>query len=727
MSSTNQPLANEPAPASGLARRLRYTLLTALLVLGVLVSVTLVNVLGERFARRFDVTATGEHRLSPRSSKLTASLTGAYEVIIAADTAALDRRARQDAIDVMDRFGKSSTSAGGSFTHRIIDVASAQGRADYATLLGELAKGDAALMAEERKRVEAAARNTVALSVDLNQNFGPALGNFLGTISGTDPQATTILGRLQASLAGLPASLRTTGTAVSGIPALLDRTVQGVAVPSLVASVAQLTPPLQELARTLLSIEADLRQLADAHPPAAQTARQVADGVKSRREQFDIVTDSLSRVTYPDTLLVAEALARSATVLVRGPRHASSRPSVIALPFEQIFPTREELEASGLASADLRRRAEDLIASALSVLVNPNPPIVVMLTAEPAIAARQVRAFEVASLRLRRSGADVISWDLLISPDQPSLAKLDPTGTRPVVYAVRMPDTTQGKDSVSQKTGLERRRLVADAVLALSQRGSPLLLSIGPSIVPVDKEPDPIDAVLAPFGLSARSDRVVMGEQTPANAPRQVLTDMYVSVPASEHPVAGAIRGLPTLLPWPTSLRIKDASAATTTTLLEFPGVPNVWAESQWQVSKAAQGDPRIRQPEPPKFDEATDAHDGPWRMAMAGERARTNAPAQRLIAVASNEWLSDTLVRMTQNVEGREIATCPGNLQFFESSVYWLAGQESLIGASASSRQIAIVGPIAESRLTALRFVLIAGLPLCVLVLGLFYRAARG
>lgn len=723
------PSQNEAAaPASGLARRIRYTLLTTLLVGAVLVSVTLVNVLGDRFSRRFDVTATGEHRLSPRSAKLTASLTGAYEVIIAADTSALDRRARQDAIDVMDRFGKSSTtSAGGSFTHRIIDVASAQGRADYAALLADLSKGDAAVLADERKRVEAAARNAVALSVDLNQNFAPALGNFLGTISGTSPQATTILGRLQAQLAGLPASLRNAGTSVAGVPALLDRTVQGVAVPSLVAAVAQLTPPIQELARTLLTIEADLRQLADAHEPAAQTARQVADGVKTRREQFDIVSDSLSRVTYPDTVLVAEALARSATVLVRGPRRDAGRPSVIALPFEQIFPTREELEASGLASADLRRRAEDLIASALSVLVNPNPPIVVMLTAEPAIAARQVRAFEAASVRLRRTGADVVSWDLLISPDQPSLAKVNPDGKRPVVYAVRMPDTTQGKDPISQKTGLERRRMVADVVVTLSERGSPLLLSIGPSIVPVDKEPDPIDAVLSPFGLSVRSDRVVLGEATSANGPRQVITDMYVSIPASEHPVAAAIRGLPTLLPWPTSLRVRDGSAATTTTLMEFPLMPNVWAESQWQVSKAAQGDPRIRQPEPPKFDEATDAKDGPWRMAIAAERARTNAPSQRIIAVASNEWLADALVRMTQNVEGREIATYPGNLQFFESSIYWLAGQESLVGASASSRQIAIVGNIADSRLTALRLVLIAGLPLGVLVLGLFYRAARG
>ncbi len=725
---TTPPIPSPPpAATSGVGRRLRYALLTTLLVLAVFVSVTLVNVLGERFARRFDVTATGEHRLSPRSAKIAASLAGNYEVIIAADTSALDRRARQDAIDVLDRFAKSSTSSSGSFSHRIIDLAGTQGRADYATLLTEMAKSDAAEITGQRHLVETAARNAIALSVELNQSFVPAMGSFLGGIGGTDPAATTILGRLQSSLAGLSATLRATGAAVSGVQPLLDRTVQGVPVPSLVAAVAQLTPPIQELARALLSIEADLRQLADAHTPVAQTSRQVAEGVRTRREQFDVVSDSLSRVTYPDTVLVAESLARSATVLVRGPRHEQSRPSIIALPFEQIFPTREELEASGLASADLRRRAEDLIASALGVLVNPNPPLVVMVTAEPAIAARQVRAFEVASQRLRRSGADVVSWDLLISPDQPSLAKLNPGGSRPIVYAVRMPDTTQGKDPVSQKTGLERRRLVADAVRTLGESGSPLLLSIGPSIVSVDKEPDPIDAVLSPFGLMVRSDRVIVGETTSSGGVRQVLTDIYVAIPSSDHPVAASIRGLPTLLPWPTSLRVKDGSAATTTTLLEFPQRPDVWAESQWQVHKAAQNDSRIRAPAPPKYDEATDARDGPWRMAVAAERVRTNAPPQRLIAVASNEWMSDNLVRMTQNIEGREIATAPGNLQLFESSIYWLAGQDNLIGASAASRQIAIVGPISDSKLTALRLVLVAGLPLGILLLGVLYRAARG
>ncbi len=83
----------------------------------------------------------------------------------------------------------------------------------------------------------------------------------------------------------------------------------------------------------------------------------------------------------------------------------------------------------------------------------------------------------------------------------------------------------------------------------------------------------------------------------------------------------------------------------------------------------------------------------------------------------------------MTQELveaDGRLVPANPGNLELFEASVYWLAGQDNLISQSPSARVASMVAPIDATRLIRLQYVLVLGLPLGVLALGGIYLLMR-
>jgi len=718
-----------PAPAvkdssgghSRTARRLRFGALTLVILVAVIASATILNVLASRLNRRFDVTATGEHQLAPRSLALLGALNEPHEVIIAADVSSLPARARQDARDVLDRFVASGQ---GRFTFRVIDFATQAGRTEYADLLRSLSTQDAAGIAAGREAVESGARKAAAIANDLAREIAPGLSQLAGSFTASSAEATRLLGRLEASAGECSLIARDLAAAVSGTTALLEQTIEGVSLPASEEAATRLLAPLSQAARMLVMTEATLRDLARVQPAAAATANRAADALRERRETCDAASDQLQRLPRTDARLVADAIARSATVLVRGPRReGSTMPSVRALPFEQIFPNQATLESTGLASADLRRRAEDLIAAALGVLRDPNPPIVVLAHAEPALSDKRVQLFQALTDRLVRGGIDVVEWNLLASSEPPALTRLDPSDSRPKVFLFRGPDTTQAAGASGEPSGLDRHRQVAAAAALIVSQGHGVLLSIGPSIVPVSTQPDAMDAALSPFGLAVRSDRVLLSEVRQGSQ-RQVLTDTFPTVTESTNPIAPSIRGLPVLMPWPVAFTTSAQAAV----ILEVPSRPETWGESSWMGYRLVPRAQRAFVQDAPKFDEGRDDRHGPWPVAVAAERTLDSGATQRLVAVGSNDWLIDPVTTMSQgNVDGRATLTAPGNLELVESSVRWLARQDGLIGATASARGVPLVVPIADGTLTLLWWTLVAGMPLGILLLGVLVRWLRG
>jgi|GEM_PF-568753 len=758
------------ARASGASRRFRFGLLSLVLVACVVVSCVVLNVLAARFNRRWDLTATGEHRLAPRSASTLAGLDAPFEAVIAADLSTLDRRARSDVKDVLDRFNAfglvDGSGAGGSrLTTRTIDIGSAEGRAAYASLLSDLAVQDAGVFAAGRQRLTVAAESARAVAKEATQILAPGLSQFISGLSMPPGEASTLAAAVRAAADRFVGQARDATLAADAVGPLLTRAIEGVELPALADAAQRLRTPLEALSIEMLRVEGTLRELSSRVPASSAAIAKVAEGVKARREIADSAADSIARLAIPDSLLIADAVGRSPCVLVRrvGPapteeaRQADSsrlgmegggrRPAVRAIPLDDLF-------SASAASADQRRKAEDLITSAILSISTKVRPIVVYLTAEPALASKSLKIYAESARRLRERGLDTLDWDILQSPEPLGLFQLNPDSSRPVVYVVRVPDTLQEAQGAFA-SGLDRSRRVAAAAAELADKGASLLIQFGPSLLPVDREPDPIDAVFRRFGLSARSDRTLLSETTGqgTSTRRSVATDLFVDVPesvsrvsqsstpnsaSSAAAIADAVRGLPILLPWATSLRTVESTGGRagseggsgggirSVTLLEFPQTPESWAESRWHAFKKVDRAARINV-EPPAFTPADDARDGPWIVAAAGELPRTSStPAQRLVAVASNEWLIDPVLKMSRGlIDGRQVPLAPGNAEFFESSILWLAGQDDAIARTAAAAPIAMVRPIDPTRLSALRWILLAGFPIATLLVGIIYRRA--
>lgn len=199
------------------------------------------------------------------------------------------------------------------------------------------------------------------------------------------------------------------------------------------------------------------------------------------------------------------------------------------------------------------------------------------------------------------------------------------------------------------------------------------------------------------------------------------------------HPILRAVRGLPALVPWPIPLKAKGAEGAPgreglrVTALATIADDASTWGESQWvrlwQTPRAQRG----ASPDLPVFDANRDVRGGPWMVAAAAEIPGPRGTPQRLVVVGSNSWFIDQVTQRRAEVDGRVIDANPGNIELFESSVLWLAGQDELIAQSPEAASIALIGAIAPERLSMIRWVIVAGLPVLVLVVGGLYRAVRG
>ncbi|HEX8875783.1 MAG TPA: hypothetical protein VF777_03480, partial [Phycisphaerales bacterium] len=117
------------------------------------------NVLAERHLPRFDVTATGEHRLSPRAAAVLGKLDSPARLVIATDLRRVSPEAMRDTTDVLDRFSKS-----GKVDVSLLDSASPDGQQSFRTLLRDLTEADKPTLDAQAASVRAAAITAVDLA-----------------------------------------------------------------------------------------------------------------------------------------------------------------------------------------------------------------------------------------------------------------------------------------------------------------------------------------------------------------------------------------------------------------------------------------------------------------------------------------------------------------------------------------------------------------------------------
>lgn len=695
--------------------RARFMVMTAILVIAATASLLIANLIGSRLSVRIDVTATGEHQLSPRTLALLSGIQSPYEVVIAAplrDPKVVEPRALQRIADVLDRFRRS-----GNVEVTLIDTGSQAGLEQYDALLARLAEREAPRIREHRQVIGSAISGVEELAAWLD-GLSPRLLAVRDAVPMDWPNAAANRSYFEQRATECRTNARTLTDLAARARALLGTEQESpdqILIPDTHQAAEALRQPLADLGMGLTGIAENLRAFAQAEssPAAARDMlRPIVPEVAAQRDRCGRLRDSLDRLRRLDLLRVSGALQSANSAIVIGPPEVG----LTAIEFGSLFP------AIGAARADLGRNAEELIATAVASLAHPIKPIVVLVHGQPRGYFDRQPFFRVMTERLALRGIDLVTWEAATNVEPPSLMRLNPAGNRPVVYVCFNADSPSGSGGPGN-TGPERAQQLGRALQRLVDTGQPLLLSIYPSTLPTYGETDPTTAFLRGFGLEADSARPLLRERMTAEG-RRVDAVQVLRAGDSSHPIAEAVRGLPTRFEWPIGMKVVDGPGQ----VWPLYSIEDrlTWGESQWlgylQVPLAQ----HHMVPNPPSADSPRDDRSGSWIVAAAAER-RHEGRTQRLVVVGSNTWFVDWVLADASEVDGRIVATNPGNMELLEAAIYWLAGQDQLIAQSPTARAMPLVSDLSPGLLLALRLGAIAGLPGLVLLIGGVWRLLRG
>lgn len=704
---------------SALTRRFGSGLLAMAGLASVTLCVAFANILGVRFDRRFDVTATGEHRLSPRSENLLSGLTHPYRIVVAGDLGATDPRARERVRDVLGELSRRTSKV----TVREIDSGTPAGQASLDELIDELSSEYKSQTDAQVGAVDGAIRAAVQLAEYFAKSLAPSLEAVRDSLVRLGGQE-----KLAQGFADLAAATRNSaadlGRAAEQARLPLDEKLRGRSAPATDLAAATLREGMGPTLDQLGVMIRNLKRAAEGEgfPVAVRdTVTQIANAAEVRRGPAAAALDALSRMGRNDLRRVADVLSRTDAVLVIGPEKVG----MSAIEFANLFPPTDWIAASGAARADLGRRAEELLASAIAGLESPVKPVVVLVHAEGRAFLDLQHRFNRVIERLALRGIDVCEWACAVDELPKKLVALNPDGSRPVVYVALAPNSAAGTSAAGEKSGVERARRLGEVLDALVRGGQSILLDLNPSVFPTLGQADPVAATLARFGLSADSGKPIVRERVDATG-RAVVADAVARAGEGENPISRAVKGLPLYLEWPIAISREPQLPADVKvdTLFEIRNDGAAWAESQWSQMWYARARPELL-PEQPTFDQR-DAKADSWVVAVAAEIGHGPGDSQRLVAVGGNTWFIDERAQAAR-IDGRVVEGNPGNFELFEAAVYWLAAQDETIAQSPAARAVALIQAIPDGRVRLIRLLVIAGIPAGVLALGLLYRTVKG
>lgn len=734
--SDNTSTTNDASPRrSSTSRRLRYGLSSLALILCAAISLGLANLiaLDPRLRVIADVTATGEHRLAPRTQTILESLPPSCEIIIAGAGAA-DPAVRRRVGDVLDSLARSNR-----VTVTWIDDPAGP---EYAALIDRLIERDRAALQSTATALSTSA-DELDSAADLLTRTADSLTTIAGIIPASPaPNSPAALARDRLTeYAGVARTMATDSRAnAQNIRTTLAQT-SGLGVPPLDNAASIARRALSRLATELQALSAALTALAssDSTPrEAAMRTQSFISQLTIGRDPVALASDRAAGLVIPDLVRVSRVLETSQAVLVVSPDRLG------AIAFDTLFPASIP-ETVGGARADIGAAAEDLLASSLASLTAPTSPIVVLMhasgdaprgggppVADPRLLDRGAINALLERLALRR--IDVVEWRVAAEQEPPTLAALNPDGTRPVVYVVLGATSFSGATGPSNLTGADRVQRLASAVNRLAGRGAPILLCLPPSSMPSFGGADTQAAFLADFGLRADTGRPLLSERIAAGR-RIVDTDRLVNSDAVDHPIARATAALAIGLPWVLPIESIDPSAAGTPgvrverTPLITVSTPATWAETQWLNYRDIPAEQRAAAgAAAPTADPDRDDTTGPWTIAWAVQRTSPSLSApQRLVVVGATGWFFDVLAAQSEVVNGRVVPTLPGNSELFEASIFWLANQETFIARSAAAGSVPTIRPLTPTQSTIIHWTVLAILPLGTLALGVIWRITRG
>lgn len=718
------------------ARKRRVLTAAAVTLTSCAAAGVMLNLLGTRFHARIDATATGEQQLAPRTRALLESAgtsASGYRVIVATDLRATDPRARTNLSDVLDAMRAYRPDFAGT----IIDTSSPSGVEQFRTLSRELYERDKPQIDAHLATLAKAAEAAKLLESDLVGTLSPQLLKVRDAIPATAANATAVRSYYENAAAALRVRAGDLSRAIADAAQLAPPTTSAAdTIPATDKAAAALRAPVEGATRDMAALARELDRMAQAgagqvEPAAAEAARIAAAQASQARDRAALIIESLKSVTKVDATRVADVLKAGSAALVLAPEGKG----VVAIDPPSVLPSSAWLDAAQASNNDLRRRVEDILATSIASLASPVRPVLVLMHAEQRAFLLESGWTDALRERLALRGIDCVEWCVLSTPG-PDLSSLTDAKDRPKVFLTLATNDSAAAPAQGALTGAQRAAKLAEEVDRLLNAGTPVIVSLAPSMLPTYGEQDPMTKVLQRYGLDAKTGTPLLTDVLTQRG-RTAETDRIVqgTIKGEDaHPLAGAVRGVPTYLTWAIPIDAQAGVKSTTRPVLTVPvsaaTPPTTWAESEWQRFRSVRREERALMPDAPAYTQGRDTAapatplpnaDG-WTVVAAAEVE----PNTRLLAVGSNDWFIDQVTQQGTIVDGRPAFQNPGNLELLENALLWLTHQDQLIAQSATARATPIVKAIPDAPLRMLRIAVIAGLPALVLLCGGIARAVR-
>lgn len=709
-----------------LGRSRGYTLVTTMVfVIATGAAVSFAGYLTSIMSVRMDVTATGEHELSPRAKRIVERLTDPTRIVLAVSPNNSDALSLDLVTDVLEAYGESSDL----ISVRQIDLDSPDGIRDTKDLLRELTERDRLII---DSNIEAISRAATQMheGVPLLQSLSERLGSIRDAIPSTTPtnannravfeQRSAIIRIAARDLAALSDSIRTQLTPFTNGDADPDDLFPfDTYAEPVERSLAQLMNQLDDLG-TQVDAFANAPEL---EPEPRAIAKPLVGQIETLRDRIAQALDRITRLQRVDALGVARALETGETMLIIGP----PQQGVAAIDLDPLLQPSEVYERAGVsASGVIGPRTQEMIASAIARLVAPTQPVLVFVHGgQPGELFGASQLFTQTLQQLEQRGIDSVEWAAVERPTHPSLDSVDPLGNRPRVYLTLAVDST-AQTASSGLSGAKRAEAMSAVVQRLLDEGQNLIVSLNPSIFSSAGRTDPLSATLAQFGVIPDTGHPLLHERM---GPMGRIADPVTALVPSggDHPIAEAMRGLNSVMTWAIPLQVQPVEGVQTTPILTTEGADDIWGESGWLTLWRRPAQSRQVMPNQPVYNASDDLQRDQWVLGAAAERSRAGS-TQRVVVIGSNGWAGDAiLTNNEQMIDGRVATRWAGNNALFDASIAWLAGMDDLIGPGTNARPIATIKPLDARQYSLIRWVLLAGLPGFILLLSMAYRLIFG
>lgn len=745
------------APIPGHRSRYAFQAFVVFFALTMIAGLSLVLTSDARLSRRFDLTATRAHELSPMTRTILGELLGPTRLVVIANLSQSDAQSRRRMQDVLDKFSRGSDL----LSVDVIDVSTPSDAARFDALMRELGENERPLIERHVSAIRGAleASNTLATASDQTVISVEAMSKILEASVTTNAslpasERTRAIDQLRGATSQELALFRAIGEQLRSGVARAEKLLSENAAPMSVPKVDEAAGAVREVMRASLprlaqaAEEAERRarpETKDVSPQMREEAAKLAMTLNPARDGAARAVAQLESLPKVRSLTIAKALSRTQAALVIGPGGKAGEPArVTAVPIDELLPVPQvTTDGKLIAPPDQRQRAEERLTAAMVAMTGRARPLAVVMHSvaqRGALAGGELRQL-VEMLAVR--GIDCEEWAVAVSLNMPQSVVDAAAANRPVVFVVI------GQEATTLESATQVGNL-AKAAQTLFEDGRAVMLNVSVSSTRAAGAVDAMVSFLTPLGLNVESGKPLMVESLAA-ARRQVSSVMQMTSARTPHAIAPAIEGLTLRLAWCVPVRIAppptsptpptpaagDAGTPEIRAVISIPATQGVWAESEWQTFRSLTDQQRATMSRAPAFDSPSDDDAGvskgaegagaDWVLAASIERMLPRGDKQRALVFGSNSWFIDTMAAQRTNVDGRESLAFPGNWELFVASINWLAGRDELIQRGVAATSVATIPNLTDPQLGALRWGLTLGLPVLVLLVGAAWRMWRG